>query len=104
MSSASPAENSTGYGPSRWGRLCFDGDEQKYEMWETRFLGYMRMKNLKSIILPASVDTQVDPAKNEEAFAELIQLLDDRSLALVMRDAKDDGEKALEILRCHYAG
>ena len=35
-------------------------------------------------------------------YAKLIQLLDDRSLALVMRDAKDDGKKALEILRGHY--
>ena len=34
----------------------------------------------------------------------LIQLIDDRSLALVMREAKDDGRKALGILRNHYAG
>ena len=42
--------------------------------------------------------------KNEEAFAELIQFLDDKSLSLVMRDAVDDGRKALRILRQHYAG
>ena len=42
--------------------------------------------------------------KNEEAFAELIQLLDDRSLSLVMRDAKDDGRRALRILQARYAG
>jgi len=35
---------------------------------------------------------------------ELIQFLDDKSLSLVMRDAADDGIKALEILRQHYAG
>ena len=43
-----------------------------------------------------------DAGKNADVYAELIQLLDDRSLALVMRDARDDGKKALEILREHY--
>ena len=39
--------NSTGYGPSRkqngnkFGRLLFDGEETKYEIWETKFLGYL---------------------------------------------------------------
>ena len=38
------------------------------------------------------------------SFAQLILCLDDRSLSLVMRDAKDDGRKALKILRNHYMG
>ena len=46
----------------------------------------------------------ITAAKNEEMFAELIQFLDDKSLALVMRDAQVDGRKALKILRAHYAG
>ena len=33
-----------------------------------------------------------------------MQCLDNKSLSLVMRDAKHDGRKALEILREHYAG
>ena len=51
-------------------------------------------------------DTNDDEAKNEEAFAELIQFLNDKSLSLIMRDVMDDGKtkKALEILRQHYAG
>ena len=37
--------NETGYGPRiRYGRLLFDGDEQKYEQWEIQFLGYMRLQ------------------------------------------------------------
>lgn len=99
--------SSTGYGPSgnavgRWNRLFFDGDERKYEQWEIKFLGYMRLHKLKETILPSNEEPDV--AKNEEAFAEIIQFLDDRSLALVMRDAVDDGRKALQILRNHYAG
>jgi len=42
--------------------------------------------------------------KLSEAFAELVQCLDDRSLSLVIREAKDDGRKALAILREHYLG
>ena len=65
-----------------------------------KFLGYMRFK-LKDTITAAE-DTDIDAAKNEEAFAELIQFLDDKSL--VMRHAQDDGRKALKILRAHYTG
>src|SRR6218665_1262650 len=45
-----------------------------------------------------------DAEKNAEAFAELIQCLDDRSLSLVKRNARDNGKKALEIMREHYLG
>lgn len=104
---------STGYGPrkefgSRWNRLCFDGDERKYELWETKFLAYLRLQGLKSTILqePDEEDegAEQDAKRNEEVYAELIQVLDDKSLSLVMRDAADDGRKALQILRDHYAG
>ena len=104
---------STGYGPmSRMNRLLFDGDEEKYEAWEEKFLGYMLLKDLKSTIIPpvttntdgTTTVADVDPTQNEKAYAELIQFLDDTSLQLVMRDAKNDGKKALEILRAHYSG
>ncbi len=48
-------------------------------------------------------EEEADEEKNEECYAELIQLLDDTSLSLVMRDAAGDGRKALKILRDHYA-
>ena len=99
------AENLTGYGPSstgRYNRLLFDGDERKYEQWEVKFLGYMRLRKLKDVIT-AKEDEAVDGDKNAEAYAELIQFLDDTSLALIMREAADDGRKALKILRQHYA-
>lgn len=98
--------NSTGYGPSasqsRYSRLIFDGDERKYEQWEVKFLGYMRLQKLRDTILTAD-EVEIDEDKNAEAFAELIQFLDDKSLSLVMRDANDDGRQALKILRAHYA-
>ncbi|XP_061748966.1 uncharacterized protein LOC133547165 [Nerophis ophidion] len=97
--------NPTGYGPrhatgGRWQRLVFDGDEDNYKLWEVKCLGRMRLEGLKDTILSSG---EVDPEKNAECFAELIQFLDDKSLSLVMRDAADDGRKALQILRRHYA-
>ena len=99
----------TGYGPSaagsnaKWHRLCFDGEERRYEQWECKFLGYMKLRKLKSIILLPDGEDLPDgfQSKNETAYAELIQFLDERSLSLVMRD---DGRKALKILRNHYGG
>lgn len=91
----------TGYGPRH--RLYFDGDERKYELWEVKLLVYMRLQKLHEVIDPPASDTSpADVSKNAEAYAELIQFLDDRSLSLVMRDAKDNGRQALKILREHY--
>lgn len=76
----------------------FTGDSRTYELWEIKFLGYMRLKKLNKIFS----DENCDPEDNAEVFAELIQCIDDRSLSLVMRDAKDKGKEALDILRTHY--
>lgn len=82
---------------SRWSRLLFDGDENNYELWEAKYLG------LKDTILtePTSEEAEElldDAGKNAEAYAELIQFLDDKSLSLVMRKAADDGRGALQRL------
>ncbi len=76
----------TGYGPrkelgSRWNRLCFDGDEKNYELWETKFLGHLCLLDLKSTILselPGEDDEDVedDARRNKEVYAKLIELLD----------------------------
>lgn len=92
-------------------RLLFDGDEKSYELWETRFLAHMELRGLRDVILDnPEIDSEdegaiaEDEAKNGEAYAELVQCLDNKSLSLVMRDAKCDGRKALAILHEHYAG
>ena len=51
-----------------------------------KFLRYMQLRKLKGSITAAD-DVEITAAKNEVTFAELIQCLDDKSLALVMRDA-----------------
>jgi len=63
----------------------------------------MRLRKLKDV-LDTPADAEVDENKNAEVFAEVIQFLDDKSLSLVMRNAIDDGKRALEIMKQHYAG
>ena len=94
--------NLTGYGP--WRTLIFDGDENKFELWEVKFLGYMRLQKLHGVFVPVEGKDPPDAATKAQAFAELIQCLDDHSLSLVIREAKDDGKKALDVLREHYQG
>ena len=70
-----------------------------------KFLGYLKIKKLKEAVISTSeVLSNKHEGKNEEAYAELIQLLDDSSLSLIRKDAKDDCRKALKILHEHYAG
>ena len=98
-------QSSTGYGPRMHGKPYFDGDEGKYELWEIKFLAHMRLQKLhKTIASGVAPTTEADIEKNVEAFAELVQHLDDRSLSLIILDAQDNGRKALNILRQHYIG
>ena len=96
-----------GYGPrivGKWDALHFSGDEKHWELWEERFMAYMRQKKLHSTINPQNENEVVDVNKNAEAYSEIVQFLDDRSLGLIMRDAKNNGRQAMKILRSHYAG
>ncbi|KAK3876346.1 hypothetical protein Pcinc_018858 [Petrolisthes cinctipes] len=88
----------TGYGPRS--RLLFNGDEEKYELWEVKFMGHLRLQKLHEVLTA----TTPDPENNARVYAELVQLLDDTSLSLVIREAKDDVKKAIKILREYYMG
>ena len=106
MSGPTQSASSTGYGlpsNSRYQNLQFNGDEREYEIWEARFLGYMLLKNLDETADPNST-VEADAVKNKQVYAELIQFLDKRSLSLIMRDAKDKGREALDLLRGHFRG
>ena len=84
--------NSTGYGPRRG--LLFDGNESKYELWEVKFLCYMRLQKLYDVFV--RLESEKEPPNEErqaDAFAELVQCLDDRSLSLVIRDARDESAR-----------
>ena len=94
--------NSTGYGPStdRQRKLVFDGNDESYELWETRFLAYLRTMNLRDTL----TEEEPDERKNARIYSELVTCIDDKSLGLIMRDAADDGKAALKLLQDHYAG
>ena len=55
--------------------------------------------SLQDTIVPAEGDN-ADPytEKNAKAFGEMATFLDDRSLSLVLRDARDDGRRTLSKL------
>ena len=94
--------NLTGYGgPASFRGIYFDGSDSRYELWEVKFLAYLRSKKLYDTIT-RPIEDEVNINKNAEAFSELVQFLDDRSLSLIIRDANNDGRKALNILRQHY--
>ena len=61
------------------------------------------MIKLKATLL-APENEEINEDKNEESHAELIQCKDEKILFLVMRDATDDGLKALAILQDHNVG
>ena len=94
--------NLTGYGPRRG--LVFDGDESKYELWEVKFLSLMRIQKLHDVFVPSEGEEALDEVKKANGFAKLVQHLDNRSLCLIIREAKDNERKALKVLREHYQG
>ena len=71
-----------------------------------KFIGFCRLQKLYDAILPPSeggvADADLTDVKNAEAFAELSLALNDRSLSLIIHDAKNDGRKSLKILRQHF--
>ena len=90
-----------GYGPAQntWfkNRLCFDGDQRKFELWHVKFMGYLKLRGLKEVVDPSpnpatststiaeasddgggvtasartTTGTGTDPEKNAEVYAEL---------------------------------
>ena len=116
----------SGYLPSNHRNLIFNGEETNFEIWETKFLSYLRLQKLldyvmdeegKFLTAPAQTAVQGeggaampaapradDSVKNGEVFATLVQFLDDKSINLIIRDAKNNGREALRILREHYIG
>ncbi|KAF2354576.1 Integrase catalytic core [Trinorchestia longiramus] len=89
----------TGYGPSN---LTFDGNDERYELWEVKFRAYLDLKSLNSVL--EGEESSLDVVKNKQVFSELVQRLDDKSLSLIIRDAYGDGRKSMKILRDHYLG
>ena len=69
-----------------------------------KFFGYLKIRKLKHVLIAKEGESEISADDKETAFAELIQFLDERSISLIMRDALNDGRKAFQILKEHYAG
>ena len=73
------------------------------ELWEVKFLGHLRLQKLFNVAVKQEGERDPpDADKNAKVFAELVQCLDDRSLSLVIREANNDGRKALAVHREQY--
>ena len=82
----------TGYGPRppvsstatrnvlRHPHLFFDGDSVNYKLWETKFLSYLYTKD-SDFYDVATAKTSPGPTDkpNRSVYAELVQVLDDKS-------------------------
>ena len=67
----------------------FDRDESKYELWEVKFLGCMRLQKLYDVVIPKEGETSPPNAeKSASAFAELVQCLDDTRVSRKLRPRK----------------
>ena len=54
----------------------FDEDENNYELWEVKFLGYMRLQKLHEVVIREESEKDApDAGKLANAFAELVQCL-----------------------------
>ena len=98
------ATSLSGYGHSS--RMCFNGEAESYDIWEVKFFALLKLQNLLDVVngdepLPAN---EAYTENNAKVYAILIPLLDDKSISLVMRDATDNGRRAVDILREHYRG
>ena len=81
----------TGKGPRKG--LVFDGNEDRYELWEVKFLSFMRTQKLYDIFVPSSDERELDGPM----FGRPKPISD-------YPRSKDDGRKALKVLREHYQG
>ena len=69
-----------------------------------KFEAHPRLNKLLGVLshTPSSGEEVSHQERNAVAIVELVQCLDDNSLFLIIRDASDNGRKALEILCEHY--
>ena len=62
----SDSASSRGYGPAQntWfkNRLCFDGDQRKFELWHVKFMGYLKLRGLKDVVDPPAVNAATNTA------------------------------------------
>ncbi len=100
MSSAQPFL--TGYGPRA--RITFNGESESFQIWETRFTNFLNTLD-KGVYnaMTGGKEGKDSEEKNRRAYAKLVQVLDERSLQLIMNDTRNDGQEAFEILKEHYA-
>ena len=88
----------TGYGPSNQWR------QKEMQIMGTKELSYLKLKELKDVFGFDGMSTDKNELALAIALALLVQYLDERSLLLVMRVARNNIREAVRIHRAQYAG
>ncbi|XP_063609275.1 uncharacterized protein LOC134783360 [Penaeus indicus] len=93
---------STGYGPRY---KPFDGNADNYDLWEENFHGVLYVMKLHHAF-DRYASERPDGYNLEDAkktiYSYLTGYLDITSLGMIKREARDDGVKALAVLRKYY--
>ena len=96
------SQPSTSYEPRS--RIYLNGDAESFQVWETRFTNYLYTVDIGLYeAITGNEEGEHFAEKNRRAYAELVQVLDKRSLHLIMYDTAKDGRAAFQILNEHYA-
>ena len=92
----------SGYGPRTL--IYFNGDPESFTAWETRFTTYLYTVD-KGVYNAITGNEEGDDfaEKNRRAYADLVQVLDERSLQLIMSNTANNGREAFKVLKNHYA-
>ena len=95
--------NSIGYEPRS--RIYIDRNAESFQVWETRFANYLYTidKGLYEGIVGDDEEGEHFAENNRRVYAELVKVIDKRSLHLIMHDTANDGRAAFRILKEHYA-
>ena len=82
-----------GYGPSATSRsrLYFSGQADDFKIWEIRFVNYLY-----------TLDKGVYKAFLPHVEGVAVQVLDGRSLMLILHENNGDGRAAFKTLKSHY--
>ena len=77
--------------------------EARIQIWETRFINHLYTMD-KQVHDTIAGENEVDDfdVHNRRAYAELVQVLDERSLQLIMHDTRNDGKAGFKFLKDLY--
>ena len=97
--SGNPTQNFIGYVPQKQNIIppkFLGSDKTDFSMWQVRFEGFLLKKGESEDVL--DIKKNISPTKNRQIYADIVEAIDDVSLALILTNARNNGQKAYKIL------